>query len=437
MVLNDREDSSTTLNLPPLGRVLVFAVLLCFLSFATRQLNLASWGSSGVTILWPSNGFLLGVLLCNRKRHWPAYIVIAYLIDFVINLSLENPPHVSAYISVCNMIEAVLPAFLLYPVIAPKPDLTQRKQLLAFLSIAVLMAPVIASVMASFIKDAHVSVPTFHDFYRWFTADALGMAIVTPLYLAYHQRKNFKNRSAREIVALFALLVAMTVAVFSQTEYPLLFVMLPVLLLLGVRLGLAGSALGLLVLSIVGGFLTTSGHGPVNLMQGQGLSARDLVFQGFIATCMLLLYIVEVLNTESWHYQLDLQGSERRFRLLAEASCDIISLTDLEGRRNYVSPSVVRVLGYQPEQVLGDKYKELLHADDVLAMQALLTQCRNGAPTRSLEFRCRKADGSYIWLETNPRIYNDPDSGEPLGFVSVTRDISLRKAEEEEQQRAF
>lgn len=436
-IVDNPNGNSMFPRVPPFSRLIKLALLLGFLSFATRQLNVGSWNSGGVTILWPTNGFLLGVLLCNAKRQWPAYISIAWVIDFVVNLSLKTPLVHGVYLSCCNMLEALLAAFLLYPVIARKPDLTQRKQFVAFLAYGVVLAPAVASFLAAFMQTDQVKLPTFHDIHRWFTADALGIATVTPLYLAFQQRERFSGRSRFEICGLFLLLCAVTFAVFWQTAVPLLFLVMPFLLLLGVRLGLAASALGLLVVSILGGFLTTAGHGPVLLMRSTTISERDLLFQLFIITCMLLVYVAEVLLLESRRLQVDVQSSERRFRLLAEASSDIIVLTDLEGKRHYVSPSVVEVLGWQPEDLLDGSYRELVHPDDIPAMRRLLEDCHAGLAPRGLEYRCRRHDGSYVWLEINPRLYHAPDSGAPAGFVNVARDVSWRKAREEELQRAF
>lgn len=398
---------------------------------------MASWAAGGVTIVWPTNGFLLGVVLCNRKRYLPAYVAGGFLIDLCVNLSLSDNLLTSAYLSCCNMFEVVLAARLLYPVIARKPDLTQRKQLISFLAYGVLLAPVIVAMLASCELDGRFVLPTVHNFFRWFMADALGIAIVTPLCLAWNKQNLFHGRSWREVVGSFFLLALITLAVFGQTKYPFLFVILPFLLMLGMRLGLAGSALGLLLVSILGGALSSSGHGPVALIKNSPLSERDLVFQFFIAISMLMLYIVEVMLSESRHLQAFLRDSERRFRLLAEASSDIISLTDLQGIRHYVSPASFELLGLQPSEALGGSYRDLVHPEDLGELERQLDDCRSGGSARSIEYRCRKADGNYIWVETKHRIYRHPDTGEPAGFVNVTRDISLRKMAEEERQRAF
>ncbi len=394
--------------------------------------------------MWPSNGFLLGVLLCIPRRQWTRYLALGYVVDLCVNFALDhfqvghlNP--VSFYIAACNMLEVFVAAVLLYKTISPNPDLTRRKQLIHLLLYGVILAPApaIASFLASFALTGVLSIPELHTFQYWFTADALGIAIVTPLYLSYHQRVHFPDRSWSEIAALFTVLCLTSLIVFWQTQFPLLYIVMPSLLVLGMRLRLAGSALGLLLVSIIGGFLTTHNHGPVALSVNSSISTRCLQLQLFIAVAMLVLYIIEVLKAESSRLQFNLQTSETRFRLLAEVSHDIIVLTDLTGRRRYVSPAAREVLGWDPEELLGGNYKQIVHPDDIAALEQLLMQCRTGHPSNILPYRCRKKDGSYLWVEANLRLYRDAVTNDPVGFVNVVRDIASRKAAEDKLNQAY
>jgi diguanylate cyclase (GGDEF)-like protein/PAS domain S-box-containing protein len=429
-------------RLPPLWRLPIFALCLGLVSYTVNQLNMGSWNAGGNTILWPSNALLLGALLCNPKPRWRSYIAVAFAIDLWLNLFVDRAPLFSAALmSVFNMIEGAGPAFLLYPIMAPRPDLTQRRQCTAFLLYGVLLAPAITALLGSCVGNGSgryaFSAPSLRGFFFWFSGDALGMATVTPLYLAWDRREYSFSRKWREAAGLFALLTAVTFAVFWQSRYPLLFLLIPVLLLLGARLGLAGSALGLMLVCGIGGVLSTLGRGPASLMKSAGMWERDLVLQLFIVITMLVLYAIEVLTAESRRTDADLRASERRFRLLAEASSDVIVLTDLDDTRRYVSPAALEVLGWSPEEVMGRNMLAVAHPEDIAAIEQILKECREGAAPRSLEYRCRRADGSYVWVEFSPRLYRDPDSGKAAGFVSVTRNISLRKVAEEEKQRAF
>ena len=435
-VIKIEENDGQRLSLHALATL---AILLAFLSTTTSLLNLSSWRSGGITILWPSNGFLAGALLCVRRRHWPAYIGVGFVVDLIVNLSLATPSWVAVYLAGCNMLEAWLAAVLLYRTIAPEPDLTQRKQLIRFLIYGVVVAPAVASALATLLfgrQGRHI-IPHIHSFQWWFTADAMGMAVMIPLYLSFARNKPFLGRSVWEILGIFALLCTTAGFVFWQTRVPLLFVLLLGLLMIGVRLGLAGSALGLLAVSIIGGFFTTAGRGPLALMLGASLTARDLTLQMFIVFSMLMLYILEVIRAEGYRLQEGLRVSEARFRLLAVSSRDAILLVNFNAKVLYASPAVAEMLGWEPDDVQGMSYRDAFHSDDISVVEAIFRGAREGKHPEMFQFRCLKKDGSYLWMEASMRMYREPSASEAPGFVVVMRDISLRKAAEEELQRAF
>lgn len=420
--------------IPSVARLVGTALLIGAMSWSALMLNASS---GGITILWPSNGLLLGVLLCVPRRQWAAYLTVGYLVDFAINCLVSIPSWTAAYLSACNMLEVAIAAFLLYRTIAPRPDLTRRKQLVSLLLYGVVLSSAVAAFLASFALKGLHSEPLLPSFLLWFTADALGMATMAPLYLSFKRRQPFAGRSWQEIAGLLSLLCVATVYVFWQTQYPLLYLLFPFLLLLGVRTGLAGSSLGLLAVSVVGGFFTITGHGPLVLVPGTTQATRILQFQLFIAVSMLVLYIVELIFAESKRLQQSLHASENRFRLMAEVSRDVIVLMDLDGRRRYVSPAVVDILGWNPDEMVGGSFPQIVHPDDIGPLSRGMEECREGKMRKVVSYRCRTRQGSYLWMEANIGIYHDSATGLPVGFVNVLRDISGRKAAEEEMNRAF
>jgi len=433
MVSGDNQSVSAS-RLPPLWRLAGIGLLLGLLSYSALQLNLRS---GGLTILWPSNGLLLGVLLLTRRRHWATYVAVAFLVDTSINVSLSNPVPISGYLAACNMVEVLVAAFLLYPVLVPAPDLTRKRQLVFFLAYGVVLAPAIAALLASMTLQRFHSHQMVHTFRLWFTADALGISTVTPLCLSLVEGKYFTKQSLVKVSSPLVLLCAVSLYVFWRTDIPLLFMILPCLIFMALRMGLAGSSLGLLIVSVIGGYLTTGGRGPTMLMRNVAVEHRILALQFFIAVSMLSVYLLEVVMAESRRLQKSLQTSEAYFRLLAETSRDVIVLTDLEGSRRYVSPAAAELLGWSSEELLGGSYRDLVHPDDLGEWKSVLADCRTGASGKILQYRCRKKDGSYLWMESNLRLYNDPATGKPFGFVNVVRDISGRKAAEEDLEKAF
>jgi PAS domain S-box-containing protein len=92
-----------------------------------------------------------------------------------------------------------------------------------------------------------------------------------------------------------------------------------------------------------------------------------------------------------------LADSERRYRLLASNSADIVAMTRA-GVLQFVSPSVTSALGWDPGAVVGHHVGELVHADDRLRVLATLGAVEGGAPARS-RFRFSDSEGTYHWVE--------------------------------------
>ena len=59
-----------------------------------------------------------------------------------------------------------------------------------------------------------------------------------------------------------------------------------------------------------------------------------------------------------------LRESEQRFRSLIENAIDIILIISSEGQFIYLSPSVQRILGYDPEQLKSENFFALIHPED-------------------------------------------------------------------------
>jgi diguanylate cyclase (GGDEF)-like protein/PAS domain S-box-containing protein len=422
-----------------LKHLLFCALILGCITFGADDLNTSSWNTNNISILWPSTGLLIGMILCLPRRQWPIYIAAGFCIDLVANIlpPLNEPFPLCAYLALCNVIEVSLAAWLLRSTLSPSRYMAQPRQLVSLLAYGVVVAPAVASLFSAVVTFFYGGKLLFQAFADWYTGDALGIAIVTPLYVALQGRAPFSRRKWDEIASLFACLLAVSILVFWQTSLPLLFMILPVLLLLEVRLGMAGAAMGLLAVSVIGGYLTARGHGPIGLTHLKTLSARTLVLQLFTMVCMLVVYIAEVVRAERNRFELGVRASEQRFRLLAEESHDIITLSNLKGEIQYVSPAVKSLLGFEPGEWLPVDRAQAVHPDDQAGLDRLYAECLAGKPNNILDFRIRRKSGDYLWLEANLVLHRDPDTSAPAGFINVVRDISVRKAVEENLNKAL
>jgi PAS domain S-box-containing protein len=131
-----------------------------------------------------------------------------------------------------------------------------------------------------------------------------------------------------------------------------------------------------------------------------------------------------------------LQESEGRYRLLAENSSDVIIRTSSDGAVGYVSPSCRSVLGYETEEMVGHADSRGIHPDDLTVVRGALASMTASEKIATCEFRARRKDGSYVWVEAKTRRLSSPLSGRTDEFQSAVRDISERKHAEAETKRA-
>ncbi|MEP9349346.1 diguanylate cyclase [Xanthobacter sp. KR7-225] len=129
------------------------------------------------------------------------------------------------------------------------------------------------------------------------------------------------------------------------------------------------------------------------------------------------------------------EASEQRdlYSLIAEHNTDTLVRGNLDGVRLYVSPSVHDMLGYTPQEMVGARAVDLVHPDDLAHFRRLMTDVKAGRIDHArTEQRQRRKDGSYVWIEAFLKLTHDKETGAPNGYVASVRDISQRKAAEDE-----
>jgi PAS domain S-box-containing protein len=128
----------------------------------------------------------------------------------------------------------------------------------------------------------------------------------------------------------------------------------------------------------------------------------------------------------------DRRQQERRFRALVEESKDIISVIDSSGRFQYQSPSVKHILGYDPDETVGNMAWDYIHPDDRdRIIEQVEEQVANpDSESRTIEYRARHADGSWRWMEANGN--NQLDNPAVEGHIITSRDTTERKERQQE-----
>ncbi|WP_159081740.1 PAS domain S-box protein [Paenibacillus sp. CAA11] len=122
-----------------------------------------------------------------------------------------------------------------------------------------------------------------------------------------------------------------------------------------------------------------------------------------------------------------LRQSERNYRMITESSRDFISRNTIEDYTFlYCSSACSRLLGYGPEEMLGQSAFSYVHPDDVPVLKRYQTDSLHSGTMLPVSFRYRHKDGSYVWFEANSQFIYD-DEGRPQEIISIARDITERK----------
>ena len=125
-------------------------------------------------------------------------------------------------------------------------------------------------------------------------------------------------------------------------------------------------------------------------------------------------------------------AQERLARLLSASPSVIYSFKATgDFAPTFISDNIIDVFGYAPTEYLKDPsfWRERVHPDDLARVEeAISTFFQNG--THAVEYRFRRKDGSYCWVNDEQHLVRDVD-GKPQEIVGSWSNITARKAAEE------
>jgi len=120
-----------------------------------------------------------------------------------------------------------------------------------------------------------------------------------------------------------------------------------------------------------------------------------------------------------------LQTQEKHFRSLIENTSDLIALLDFEGVMHYISPSHKRILGYEPEELEGQRVFDFIHPDDLPELAEKFSRAlQQQMAADSAIVRFRHKDGSWRFLEGAGTVVSESNLNQ---IVTNSRDVTQRK----------
>jgi signal transduction histidine kinase/integral membrane sensor domain MASE1/CheY-like chemotaxis protein len=302
---------------------IVAAVAIVYFLGAKLGLSLAYLNVS-VTPVWPPTGLAIAALLWLGYRATPGVFLGALAANYLLtDVSLAT----ASAISVGNTVEAVIAVYLLGRFVESRNPFNRAFDVLKF----VVFAAVISTAVAATIGNVSLCISGhehWRDFSRlwltWWSGDAVGALIVTPLILSWLEKPVEKWSAIRwtEFAMLLVLLSLFSITIYTNLllhlggTRPWGHVTIPLLLWAAFRFGPRGVSTSMLPLSAIAIWGTTHGYGG---FRDYGENESLLFLQAYVANLAITALALAAIVTERKHAGRHLAGSLSVTRILAEA----------------------------------------------------------------------------------------------------------------------
>ena len=125
----------------------------------------------------------------------------------------------------------------------------------------------------------------------------------------------------------------------------------------------------------------------------------------------------------------ELNEAKNMYCLLANNTVDLVCLHNLDTSFQYVSPSIKKLLGYTPDELIGRFPREFVHPDDFEILQNSILGFITEVQDVVIRVRFKNVENNYFWFEIKAILVKE--NGIPINFQSSTRDITHRKEAED------
>ena len=220
-------------------------------------------------VIWPANGVMLAALLQLHRRKAIAVLLTCLTINLASNVVRGDPLPFLWLNAFLNLGQVCLAGLIARRVCGAALDLRRPRRLAAFALLAVAPAVLLSALfiltVSTFYHDYSTALYLF-TLQRYCAMEMLGLLMVAPSLLLIAKNHRFKGTALaapRETAGLMILLTVVTTGVFIQTVAPVTFLIFPVLLLVVFRLSPSWAAGAVIVIAVIGGTATVTGHGPI------------------------------------------------------------------------------------------------------------------------------------------------------------------------------
>lgn len=394
--------------------------------------------ASGLTSLWPANGILLGMLLASGHDRKDRLAILAGAIvgDLCSGFARHQPLPVLLLFPVANMTEAAGAAYLVRRMGGIRGAFERTRDVLIF-ALACALSPLVSAAIGGAALHLAIAAPFPGAFLNWYAAASLSLAIVAPAVIVITrvasspEARILPRRRIGEGLLILSLVACVAFLIFFSLRLPILFMMLPFVLLATFRLRQFGAVAAIIIVAAIAARATAEGHGPIAVHGGGHPAGNLLLLQFFLAVNFLAALPVAAALTQD-----DLRREEGHlladhFKTVVENVGEVIFRTDRKGRWTYLNPAWKTLTGYPVAQSQGRSWLDWIEEGERAEFEEWAQPVLEGEvqSTRRL-LRFRTLSGEIRWMELSIQALRDT-TGHVVGTTGTLRDIDDRKKLEE------
>jgi PAS domain S-box-containing protein len=131
-----------------------------------------------------------------------------------------------------------------------------------------------------------------------------------------------------------------------------------------------------------------------------------------------------------------LMESEKRFRAVVQDQSELICRFRLDRTILFANMAFLEYFGLDEKETIGYIFRLPVHPDDQSAVEAHFASLTPDHPVGLIEHRCILNNGTVVWQQWSDRASFD-SAGNVTEYLSVGRDITLKKENEEQQHKLY
>ena len=391
--------------------------------------------AGGAAIIWPANAIAAALLIRMPRVRWIAIAVGLFCAELLANtLGAGDPPALAAAMSLANLAEIILTAWLFRSVIQyPMPNLSvsQAVQMAVIFGAAI---PALTACLGGAIVHDGLGAPIWPATRDWWSSSFMGACLFGPpicLYSSSAARRLVSRRFLAQNLALTVICLVSAYVSMRFLGFPFVVIGVP-LMFAAFRIGGFGAAVlsGLCGLLVIGLWILGIRPPDLGLIQ-HAVGAIGLPIVSLAAT-ILPPIAVGLASDERRKATKALRFNERRFRDSMEHSPIGTALADLGGMWTTTNAALQKMLGYSAEECRALSASMLAHPEDradIVRRMQLLTG--GDFPPYEADRRFRHKDGSWVCVRVAVSLVRD-EVGQPLHFIGHIESVDARRRAERE-----